>query len=41
MKNLLAMILAATGTLLANVSISACPAFFLDEPKLSRKMLEK
>lgn len=41
MKNILGIILAGVGTMLATISTGACPIVFVDEPKMSKKMLEK
>ena len=41
MKKLLAMVLSGVGLLAAGVGSAACIAFVLDEPKMSKTMIER
>ena len=41
MKKLFAMILSGVGILAAGAASMACPIIVLDEPEMSKKMIEK
>jgi len=41
MKQFLAMILESIGISFADISNSACPALFIDEPEMPKFMIEK
>lgn len=41
MKKLLAMILGVAGTEMASISDVACPILFIDEPEMSKNMIER
>lgn len=41
MKKLLAMLLAGVGVLAAGVGSVACTVFIIDEPEMSKEMIER
>ena len=41
MKKLLSMILGGTGTVVASVSDNMCPVGWIDEPEMSKNMIER
>lgn len=41
MKKLLAMILGGMGSSVANISDSLCPVGWIDEPEMSKSMIER
>ena len=41
MKRLLAMVLSGVGILAAGAASVACPMFIIDEPEMSKEMIEK